>query len=84
MVKKILKSVLNLFLFSAIIHNVVLIYSTLKTGNIKYLNYFKILGLDEFWPGIESGTVSNLISVLLISTILMVFLVLALRKKVSD
>jgi hypothetical protein len=84
MIKKILKSVLNLFLFSAIVHNVVLLYSTLRTGNIKYLNYFKIIGLDEFWPGIGNGMVSNLISVLIISTILIVFLILALRKKVSD
>lgn len=83
MTKKILKSFLNLFLFSAIIHNGVLICSTLKTGNIKFLNYFRILGLDEFWPKIANGRMSDLISGLVMVVIVLGFLGFSLRNKIK-
>lgn len=72
-IKKIGKSFLNLFLFSAIVHNLVLIYSALKTGDIKYLNYFRILGLDEFWSKISEGNISDLISFLIMLGIIAIF-----------
>jgi hypothetical protein len=82
MTKKIFKSFLNFFLFSALVHNGVLIFSTLKEGNIKYLNYFKIIGLEVFWPRIADGKVSDLVSVGVMVLIVSLFLIISLRKKI--
>ncbi len=81
MVKKIFKSFLNFFLFSALVHNCVLIFSTLKEGDIKYLNYFKIIGLEVFWPRIADGKVSDLVSMGVMILIVTLFLLISLRKK---
>ena len=82
MTKKIFKSFLNFFLFSALVHNCVLIFSTLKEGNVKYLNYFKIIGLEAFWPRIADGKVSDLISMGVMVLIVSLFLIISLRKKI--
>ena len=82
MIKKIFKSFLNFFLFSALVHNCVLIFSTLKEGNVKYLNYFKIIGLEVFWPKIADGKISDLISVGVMILIVISFLLISLRKKI--
>ncbi len=76
MFKKIIKSILRLFLFSAIIHNCILFFLSIIKGDIKYLNYFRILGLEEFWPQIAQGKISDLISLLVILTITLFFLIL--------
>ncbi len=74
MLKKIIKSFLNLFLFSAILHNSILVFLAITKGNIKYLNYFRILGLEEFWPKIAEGKISDLLSLILILIIVVFFL----------
>jgi hypothetical protein len=81
MFKKIIKSILNLFLFSAIIHNCVLLFLSITNGDIKYLNYFRILSLDEFWPKITQGTTSDLISLLIVLLIFTTLLLLEIFKK---
>ncbi len=83
MSKKILKSILNFFLFSALAHNCVLIFSTIKDSDIKHLNYFKIIGLEAFWPRIADGKVSNLVSMGVMILIVSLFLLISLRKKIT-
>ena len=83
MLKKIFKSFLNFFLFSALAHNCVLIFSTIKEGNIKYLNYFKIIGLEVFWPRIADGKISDLVSIGVMVLIVTLFLLMSLRKKIT-
>ena len=82
MIKKIFKSFLNFFLFSALVHNCVLIFSAIKEGNIKHLNYFKIIGLEVFWPKIADGKISDLVSMGVMILIVALFLLMSLRKKI--
>lgn len=63
-IKKIIKSLLKFILLTAIAHIGVLVFTSIKNGNIKFLNYFQILGLNEFWPKITKGWISDLISIL--------------------
>lgn len=72
-IKKIGKSFLNLFLFSAIMHVVILVVLMIKNNNVKCINFFKILGLDEFWPKIIEGNISDLISFLIMLGIIAIF-----------
>ena len=81
--KKIWSSFLKFVLMTALIHIGVLIFSAIKNGNIKFLNYFQILGLTEFWPKITRGWVSNIISVLMMVLLIAGFLFLSLIKKKS-
>lgn len=81
--KKILKSFLNFFLLSALIHNVVLIISAIKNSDVKYLNYFRIIGLEEFWPRISNTNISDLISGIIMIIIVLVFLGISLRKEIK-
>jgi len=82
-IKKILKSFLNFFLLSALVHIGVLIISTIKNGDIKYLNYFRIIGLEEFWPRISNTNLSDFISLSIMVIIVLGFLVISLRKKIE-
>lgn len=84
MFKKIIKSILNLFLVSATVHNCILVFLSIKNGNIKYLNYFRILGLEEFWPKIAEEKMSDLISIIIIVTLTTFFLILEILKINSD
>lgn len=78
--KKVGKSFLNLFLFSAIMHIIILLISVIKNGDIKYLNYFRIIGLEEFWPKITNGGISDLVSALVMVSVVMFFLIISFRK----
>jgi len=77
---KIVKSFLKFVLLTALIHIGVLIFTSIKKGNIKFLNYFQILGLTEFWPKITKGWVSDVISVLIMASIFSTFLIYSLNK----
>ena len=81
--KKIWSSFLKFVLMTALIHIGVLIFSAIKNGNIKFLNYFQILGLTEFWPKITRGWISDIISVLMMVLLISGFLFLSLIKKKS-
>ena len=83
MLKKILKSFLNFFLFSALIHIGILIISAIKNGNIKYLNYFRIIGLEEFWPKISNTNTSDLISAVIMVIMVLSFLGFSLKNKIG-
>ncbi len=82
-IKKILKSFLSFFLLSALIHIVILVVSAIKNGDIKYLNYFRIIGLEEFWPRISTTNSSDFISLIIMLIIILGFLVISLRKKIE-
>lgn len=82
-IKKILKSFLNFFLLSALLHNGVLIISAIKNSDIKYLNYFRIIGLEEFWPRISNTNLSDFISLIIMVIIILGFLTISLRKKIE-
>jgi len=79
-IRKILKSFLKFVLLTALVHIGVLIFTSIKNGNIKFLNYFQILGLSEFWPKITKGWVSDLISILTMMIIFSVFLIITFNK----
>jgi hypothetical protein len=46
----------------AIIHSIAMGLYVLKTGKITTINGFTILGINLFFPGIENGIVSFIIS----------------------
>jgi uncharacterized membrane protein len=84
--KKVWSSFLKFVLMTALIHIGVLIFSAIKNGNIKFLNYFQILGLAQFWPKITTGWISDVISAVTMIFIIIGFLIINLsvnrRKKV--
>lgn len=49
-------------LFFAIFHFILLIVLTVVTQRIEYLNIFEIVGLSHFFPGIQTGIISFIIS----------------------
>lgn len=73
--RKVILSFLSFVLLTALIHIGVLTFTAIKNGDIKYLNYFQILGLNEFWPKIANGWISNVISISLMVIIMGGFLV---------
>ncbi|MDD4938053.1 MAG: hypothetical protein PHX34_03500 [Candidatus Shapirobacteria bacterium] len=81
-VKKILKSFLKFVLFTALLHIGVLIITAIRNGNIKFLNYFQILGLHEFWPKITNGKLSDILSIILMTIIFLSFLIFSFIKKI--
>jgi len=80
-IKKIVKSFLKFVLLTALIHIGVLVFTSIKNRNIKFLNYFQILGLSEFWPRITKGWVSDVISITIMVLIIGIFLFFSLIKK---
>lgn len=79
--KKVGSSFLKFVLMTALIHIVVLVFSTIKNGNIKFLNYFQILGLTEFWPKITDSWISDVISLIIMTMLIVGFLIPTLLKK---
>lgn len=80
-IKKIVKSFLKFVLLTALIHIGVLVFTSIKNGSIKFLNYFQILGLSEFWPRITKGWISDVISIIIMVLIIGIFLFFSLIKK---
>ena len=81
--KKFVSGFLKFVLLTALVHIGVLIFSAIKIGNIKFLNYFQILGLTEFWPKISTGWKSTLISILIMAGLITIFLING-RKSQTD
>ena len=57
-------------LLSAGLHIFIIIYFSIIKGDITYLNYFKILELNLFFPHIMEGFLSQLLSALTIISVL--------------
>ena len=79
--QKIVKSFLSFVLLTALIHIGVLVFSAIKRGDVKFLNYFQILGLTEFWPKISNGILSDIFSIIVMFTIVSIFLTAKLKKQ---
>lgn len=79
--KKFISSFLKFVLLTALIHIGVLVFEAIKNGNIKYLNYFQILGLKDLCPRIINGKISDVISISIMTIITGTFLTLSLLKK---
>lgn len=60
--RRLLDALKKLILFSAIFHMCILIGLAVAKGDIVILNYFNILDLDLFWPGIIEGPISLIAS----------------------
>lgn len=52
---KYIDSLMKTMLFSAIVHNTILITLFLRNGDINTLNYFKILDLDTLFPTLHTA-----------------------------
>jgi hypothetical protein len=81
--KKILVSFVGLMVVSALIHIGILIFAVLERGDIRYLNYFRILGLNEFFPKISNGYISNTISFLVMVSIFTGFWLINIKKNLK-
>lgn len=53
--RRFVDAVLGLFLVSALAHGAVLIITAVGQRNLGLLNYFKVLELQTFWPGLDRG-----------------------------
>ena len=70
---KYLDALKNLVLFSALTHlSLLIIYSIVKL-DVMPLNYFNILDLDLFFPSIIDGTLSQILSVVVMVAIYLFF-----------
>ena len=78
-IKKILKSFSKFVLLTALLHIGVLIFRTIKEGNIKLLNYFSILDLNAFWPKIINGKLSDILSISIMTVMFATFLIVSLN-----
>lgn len=79
--KNIWRSFLRFVLMTALIHIGVLVFTAIKRGDVKFLNYFQILGLTEFWPKITRGLVSDILSAVIMVLMVIVFLVIPRARK---
>jgi len=64
-----LDALLKLILFSALVHIVILVIHAVRERDFSVMNYFNILDLDFFFPGIEEGVLSNVLSVVVMVVI---------------
>lgn len=70
---KLLKALFKMFAFFAAIHVTILLFLVLITGKIEFLNVFTIIGLNHFFPGIDKGSLSQILSVIIITTVYLFF-----------
>ncbi len=61
-----LDAFLKLMLFSAVLHIATLIIVSIKKADAAPLNFFSIVGVDQFIPGIDKGLSSQITSLSLI------------------
>jgi len=75
-----LDTLIKLILFSAIFHIFLLIIYSIIKLNITYLNYFKILDIDLFFPNIVTGSLSQIISISIIIIMYVVIYFISSKK----
>lgn len=71
--KRLLTALFKTMLFFAICHVTLLFVLFVMSGNLSYLNAFSIIGLSNFFPGIEKGVLSFIISAIISLIIYLVF-----------
>lgn len=67
-----LDAFLKFLLLSAIIHPSLLLISFSTNLNVSLLNYFDIIGLNLFFPGIIEGYLSQILSVIIMIAIYLI------------
>lgn len=78
-IKRFLAATKKTLLLLAIAHFVILAFLTISTQNIIYLNVFSVLDIQEFFPGIETGRVSAVVSFTIMSVIYLLFYIRSKR-----
>ncbi len=63
---KYLNALFLLMLVSAIVHMLILVYITLRTGNLHLLNYFHILDVDYIIPNFLNSSWGDIISIIFV------------------
>jgi len=63
-----------LMLFSAIVHMIIIFYSTIDSGNFYTINYFNILDLDLFYPDILNSFSGNIFSIFFVVVLYLIIL----------
>ena len=71
---KYLNSLLLLMLVSAIIHMVILFGLAIVSGSFYFLNYFKIIAVDSFYPNIFNSFAGNIFSLIFVALIYLIIL----------
>lgn len=61
-----LDALLKFILLTAVIHVFLLFIASIINADIIHLNYFNILDVDLFFPGVEIGLLSQILSVVAI------------------
>jgi hypothetical protein len=72
---RLLNALFKTMLFFAICHLTLLFVLFIMSFKLSYLNAFSIIGLNNFFPGIDEGIVSFLISALISLIIYLIFFV---------
>jgi len=65
-------ALIKLILFSAVFHIILITIYSIVNLDITYLNYFNILDIDLFFPGIIDGSLSQVFSILMITIIYLI------------
>ena len=65
-------ALIKLILFSAVFHIILIIIYSIVNLDITHLNYFNILDIDLFFPGIIDGPLSQVFSILMIAIIYLI------------
>lgn len=68
-------------LFLASIHTVILILLAFLKHDLIYLNFFNILDLEQFFPGIDQGSTSFILSGVVIAIIFSAAYLISQKKK---
>lgn len=77
---KFVVSFVKLMILSAILHLIILAIDTIKNKTLKPLNFFTIIGMDNFFPKIANGWISTGISLILVIFLYSLFLIIEIKK----
>lgn len=71
--KRLFRALFKTMLFFAFFHVILLIVLSVVNANLNYLNVFSIVGLQHFFPGIDQGIVSFIVSLAVIGGVYFFF-----------
>jgi len=60
-------------LFFAFFHLILLAILSVLKQNFTYINVFNIIGISEFFPGVDKGIVSFILSILVVLIVYLLF-----------
>lgn len=64
----------KIILFSAIVHLFFIAIKVITSGNVGLLNYFKIIGLDLFFPKISDSRLSLVLGLIFMGLLYLLFI----------